>query len=204
LTLSLALSLATVHTTFAAKPVEKQWESLFNGKDLSGWVIKIAGHPLNENYKNTFRVEDNVLKVSYEEYERFDNEFGHLFYKTPFTNYHLKFDYRFTGEQPPGAPAWAVRNSGVMFHSQSPESMRLDQWFPVCVELQTLGGNGIDERPTGNMCSPGSHITLNGKLNKEHCINSISPTYHGDQWVNLELIVKGGQIKHIVNGETVF
>ena len=31
------------------------WELLFNGKDLTGWDIKIKDHPINENYKNTFR-----------------------------------------------------------------------------------------------------------------------------------------------------
>lgn len=201
---SLTLTLTIVNSAFAGNSEGEQWESLFNGKDLSGWAIKIAGHPLNENYKNTFRVVDGVLTISYDAYERFENDFGHLFYKTPFSNYHLKLDYRFTGEQTPGAPEWAYRNAGVMLHSQSPESMRLDQWFPVCVELQILGGNGKEERPTGNMCSPASHITLKGKLNKEHCIYSSSPTFHGDQWVNLQLIVKDGQIKHIINGETVF
>lgn len=203
-TFSLALSLTIANSAFAANTDAEQWESLFNGKDLSGWAMKIAGHPLNENYKNTFHVENGVIKISYDEYERFENDFGHLFYTTPFSNYHLKLDYRFTGEQTPGAPEWAFRNAGVMFHSQSPESMRLDQWFPVCVELQILGGNGKDERTTGNMCSPGSHITLDGKLNKEHCIYTNSPTYHGDQWVSLELIVKDGHITHIINGKTVF
>lgn len=188
----------------AAHANTSEWISLFNGKDLTGWTPKIAGQPLGENYKNTFRAEDGVLKVSYDQYKVFDNDFGHLFYAKPFSNYHLRLQYRFTGEQTPGAPEWAIRNAGVMFHAQAPESMRVEQYFPVCVELQTLGGNGKDPRTTGNMCSPGSHVTIDGKIATEHCIYTNSETYHGDQWVNLELIVDNGKIQHIINGKTVF
>lgn len=199
-----ATQLLVTQAALAGHANTSGWISLFNGKDLSGWTPKIAGQPLGENYKNTFRAEDGVLRVSYDQYKVFNNEFGHLFYKEPFSNYHLRLDYRFTGEQTPGAPAWALRNAGVMFHSQAPQSMRVDQSFPVCVELQTLGGNGKDPRTTGNMCSPGSHITLDGKVVTDHCITSNSETYHGDQWVRLELIVNGGKIQHIINGNTVF
>jgi hypothetical protein len=52
---------------------------LFNGKDLEGWKIKVTGHKLNDNYANTFRVEDGILKVAYDNYEKFDRKFGHIF-----------------------------------------------------------------------------------------------------------------------------
>ncbi len=183
---------------------ENEWKSLFNGKDLKDWVIKIAGQEAGVNYKNTFRAEDGILRVSYEDYEKFEGDFGHIFYKTPFENYHFRAQYRFLGDQTPGAPDWAFRNSGLMFHAQDPFSMRKDQAFPVCLELQTLGGNGKEERATGNLCTPGSHVHIDGKLDTRHCIFSNSPTYHGDQWVNLELIVEGDNIQHIINGKTVF
>jgi hypothetical protein len=178
-----------------------QWISLFNGKDLQGWTPKFAGRELNENYKNTFRVEDGLLKVSYDQYDKFNSEFGHLFYKDKFSHYILRVEYRFVGDQAPGAPQWAFRNSGVMVHSQSPESMGKDQSFPVSIETQFLGGNGRDERPTGNLCTPGTHVVMNGELITRHCTNSRSKTYHGDQWVTMEIEVHGDSlIKHIVNG----
>ena len=83
-----------------------KWVSLFNGKNLDGWKPKVAGHALNENYHNTFRVEDGLLKVVYDGYERFDRKFGHLFYQTPFTHYRLRVEYRFVGDQVPGGPGW--------------------------------------------------------------------------------------------------
>jgi hypothetical protein len=183
---------------------ENSWISLFNGKNLDGWKVKIAGYGLNDNYQNTFRVENGVLKVSYDQYENFNGEFGHLFYKDIFSHYRLRIEYRFVGAQVPGGPDWAFRNSGVMLHCQSPESMAKEQSFPVSIEAQFLGGNGKDERSTGNLCSPGTHVVMNGQLITQHCINSRSKTFHGDQWVTMEVEVHGDStIKHIVNGEVV-
>jgi hypothetical protein len=183
---------------------QARWISLFNGKDLKGWTPKITGYELGNNYGNTFRVEDGVLKVCYDQYDKFDGRFGHLFYETPFSCYRLRLQYRFVGEQTPGGPGWALRNSGIMLHCQSPQSMRKAQDFPVSIEAQLLGGNGKDERPTGNMCSPGTHVVINDQLVTQHCVNSHSKTYHGEQWVTMEVEVHGnGIIKHIVNGETV-
>lgn len=188
---------------FAAGPGE--WIQLFNGKDLDGWKVKITGHELNDNYNNTFRVEDGVLKVGYDKYDKFGGKFGHLFYEKPFSNYILRLEYRFVGDQCPGGPGWALRNSGIMIHGQSPESMGKDQSFPVSVEVQLLGGSGKGTRPTANVCTPGTHVVIDGKLVTRHCIPSRSKTYHGDQWVTVEVEVHGNRlIKHVVNGKLVF
>ncbi|TWU24763.1 3-keto-disaccharide hydrolase [Bythopirellula polymerisocia] len=181
------------------------WIKLFNGEDLTGWTPKIKGYPAGENFADTFRVEDGVLKVSYDNYVGdFKDRFGHLFYNQPFSNYVLKLEYRIVGEQTPNAPAWALRNSGIMIHGQKPESMTLDQDFPVSIEVQLLGGDGTHTRHTGNLCTPGTHVVKNGKLLTQHCVNSTSPTYHGDQWVTAEVEVDGSKlIRHKINGEVV-
>jgi hypothetical protein len=185
-------------------PTKEGWIALFNGKDLDGWTPKIKGYDLGDNFGDTFRVENGVLKVSYDRYTRFDDRFGHLFYKTPFSHYRLRIEYRFVGGQCPGGPSWAFRNSGVMLHGQPPESMGKDQDFPTSIEVQFLGGNGRDKRPTANVCTPGTNIVMGGKLIKEHCTDSRSKTFHGDQWVTVEAEVHGnGAIKHFVNGELV-
>jgi len=184
--------------------VPEDWIQLFNGKDLQGWDIKISGYDLNDNFNNTFRVEDGVLKASYDKYSDFDSQFGHIFHQQKFSNYILAAEYRFIGDQVTGGPGWAFRNNGLMFHSQSAQSMQRDQNFPISVEVQLLGGNGSDERSTANLCTPGTHVVLNGQLFEPHCINSSSKTYHGDQWVRVEVLVLGDSIiKHIVEGDTV-
>ena len=181
-----------------------QWISLFNGHDLDGWQVKIASHELGENFGNTFRVEDGAMTTSYDQYENFDGQYGHIFYKEPFSHYRLRLEYRFIGEQATGGEGWAFRNSGIMVHGQSPESMAKDQDFPISIEIQLLGGNGTDDRTTANMCSPGTHVEIDGQLVTEHCINSSSKTYHGDQWVSVEIVVLGDSlIQHIVEGDTV-
>ncbi|MFZ5829227.1 MAG: 3-keto-disaccharide hydrolase [Planctomycetota bacterium] len=202
---------AMLFVFFAASPLlaadvaDGEWIQLFNGKDLTGWKPKIRGYELGDNYANTFRVEDGVLKVGYDGYKSFDNKFGHLFYEKPFSNYILRVEYRFVGEQCPGGPGWALRNSGAMIHGQAPETMEKDQDFPVSIEVQLLGGNGKDERPTANVCTPGTHYVENGKLITRHCNNSTSNTFHGDQWVTLEVEVHGSEvIRHFINGEKVF
>ena len=199
-----AIELVGFHARAQDQPSKEGWISLFNGKNLDGWKPKIKGYELGENFADTFRVENGVLKVAYDKYPRFDGRFGHLFYKTPFSHYRLRIVYRFVGDQCRGGPSWAFRNSGVMIHGQSPESMRKDQDFPVSVEVQFLGGNGRDKRSTGNVCTPGTNIVMGGKLITQHCTDSKSKTYHGDQWVAVEVEVHGnGVVKHIVDGETV-
>lgn len=181
------------------------WKSLFNGKDIDDWTVKIHHHAVGVNFGNTFRVGDSMIKVRYDGYNNFDNQFGHLYYKTPFSWYHLVVEYRFTGQQHKGAPSYTLRNSGVMFHSQHPGTMPVEQDWPLSIEMQFLGGLADGKpRPTGNMCSPGTDIIYNGKIATDHCINSTSKTYDGEQWVRAELLVYGDSlIKHVINGDTV-
>lgn len=180
------------------------WIQLFNGKDLKDWMVKISGYPLNENFGNTFRVEDNLLKVRYDGYNDFQEKFGHLFYKEKFGYYVLGLEYRFVGDQVPGGPGWAIRNSGAMLHCQDPKTMLKDQDFPISIEVQLLGGNGKDERPTANLCTPGTNVVMDEKLFTNHCISSNSKTYHGDQWVRVEVLVLGDSLmEHFVEGQSV-
>ena len=192
--------------TVAAQPHahSEQWKPLFNGRNLDGWTPKFRGCELGENYNDTFRVEDGVLKVCYDKYEKFDSRFGHLFYKDTFSHYRLRVEYRFVGQQCAGGPGWAFRNSGIMIHGQSAESMGKDQSFPVSIEVQLLGGGGSGQRPTANLCTPGTHVVLGGALFTPHCTNSRSKTYHGDQWVSVELVVRGNErIQHLIDGQVV-
>jgi hypothetical protein len=181
------------------------WLPLFNGQDLAGWTPKIRGHEAGVNFADTFRVEDGVLKVAYDKYAGpFRGRYGHLFFEKPFSHYLLRVEYRFVGQQAERGPGWALRNSGVMLHGQTPESMTKDQEFPVSIEVQFLGGDGKNARPTANLCTPGTHVVMNGQLHTQHCTNSTSDTFHGEQWVTAEIEVHGHRlIRHNVNGKTV-
>lgn len=179
----------------------EEWIDLFDGKTLEGWDVKISGYELNDNFGETFRVENGLMKIRYDQYDLFSNRFGHIFYSEPFSHYRLEVVYRFTGKQLPDGPGWAYRNNGIMFHSQPAGSMERNQDFPVSIEFQLLGGDGENERPNGSVCTPGTHIVMDGEKKMAHCTSSGGPTHHGDQWVTAELVVHGSTLaRHILSG----
>ncbi|MFT3725436.1 MAG: DUF1080 domain-containing protein [Hyphomonadaceae bacterium] len=181
----------------------EHWRSLFDGKTLAGWTPKIRGFPLGENYRDTFRVKDGAIVVSYDKYDQFGERFGHLFYQTPFKAYRLRLEYRFSTEHPADTPAWAIANSGVMIYGQDPKTMAVDDSFPVSVEAQILGPAPGQERFNGNMCSPGTNVVMNGKLETTHCINSKYVADPNGQWIQFEVEVsREGVVTQKVNGVT--
>lgn len=183
---------------------KEEWIQLFDGVSLNGWTPKIRGYAYGENAFNTFQVRDGAITVSYDGYNKFEERFGHLFYASPFSYYKMVVEYRFIGEQVADGPGWAFRNSGIMIHSPPGETMLIDQDFPISIEVQLLGGNGVDERTNANLCTPGTNVVMSGELVTNHCINSSSKTYHGDDWVRAEIIVLGdSMISHVLDGEVV-
>ena len=201
---SIVIFTIILFVNFNCKKTEKKtenWVKIFNGKDLNDWTIKINGFELNYNYNNTFRVENEVIKVSYDQYDTFTNQFGHLFYKTPFSNYRFRLQYRFTGEQARGGQGWATKNSGIMIHCQDPKSMLVNQGFPISLEVQLLGGVKENEpRSSGNLCTPGTHVTMNEKMITEHCIKANCKTYYGEEWITAEVLVNNDSITHYIDG----
>lgn len=183
---------------------EHPWIRLFNGKDLEGWTAKFAGHPCGKNAHDTFRVENGILKACYDGYGKFDKQYGHLFTNIAYSRYILRMEYRFTGRMMADAPGYVNLNSGVMIHSQSPQSMGVEQGFPVSLEFQFLADEGKGKRPTGNVCTPGTNLEMDGKLVTDHIVRSSAPTFPADEWVKIEIEVHGNeQVIHRVNGSEV-
>ena len=179
---------------------DADWRELFNGRNLDGWVVKLANHELGDNYADTFRVQDGSIRVVYDKYGEFGARFGHLFYRQKLSHYVLSLEYRFFGEQVRGGPGYARLNSGVMIHSQAPETILRDQDWPISVEAQFLAG----DRTTMNVCTPGTEIFMHGEMVKAHCTNSTSKIYGNDQWVSVQIEVLGSRrVRHLVGGEVV-
>jgi hypothetical protein len=203
--LAVALGLGQLAHSQTPAPAEgPEWHSLFNGHDLSGWTIKIAKHPLNENYRDTFRVEDGVIKVAYDKYGKFDEQFGHLYSNLAYSRYILRLEYKITGKAVPDSPPWAKLNSGVMIHSQSPLSLELDQAWPASMEFQFLAMGSAAGKQTGNVCTPGTNLEMGGKLITDHIIDSTAKMPAVDEWVGVEVEVHGNdEVIHRVNGVEV-
>lgn len=185
-------------------PAQEEWVKIFNGENLNGWTVKIAHHEVGDNYADTYRIEDGIMRVAYDKHTDFGERFSHIYWHEPLSHYRLLVEYRFTGELMHDAPNYARRNSGLMIHSQAPETMPKDQNFPISVEAQFLGGEGNEVRHTMNVCTPGTEIYMNGTMVEAHCTQSTSKTYAGDQWVTVEVEVLGNEsVKHIIDGEVV-
>ncbi|AOS45948.1 hypothetical protein Verru16b_03039 [Lacunisphaera limnophila] len=200
-------ALLLAFAVLACRPLsaEEGWIPLFNGKDLTGWTPKFAKHPLGENFADTFRVEDGILKVAYDRYDKFDRQFGHLYTNLPYSHYLLRLEYRFTGTPMPDAPEWAGRNSGVMLHAASPLTMTVEQEWPVSMEVQFLCTDTQAGRQTGNVCTPGTHLEFDGRLNTAHIIDAHDSTLSPmETWVAVEVEVRGhDEIIHRINGVEV-
>ncbi len=200
----IAAALSAVFIISSASADEPKWIPLFNGKDLTGWTIKIAKHPLGENFADTFQIEDGILKVSYDGYDKFDQQYGHLFTNLAYSHYILRMEYRFTGKMMPDAPKYVNLNSGVMIHAQPPQSMRFDQGFPSSLEMQFLADEGKGPRSTGNLCTPGTHVEMDVQLFTQHIAKSSAPTFPAEEWVRAEVEVHGNdEIIHRINGVEV-
>lgn len=188
----------------AAPAPEAKWERIFDGKTLAGWTPKITGRAVGEDPLGMFTVHDGAIRVSHANYTKFEGEFGHLFWKTPLKAYRIRFEYRLFGDSLPGIQRWQASNSGLMFHSQAPETMRRDQQFPVSLEMQLLGVPRPTQEPTGNLCTPGTTVVFDGKRDPRHCILSASPLLPVGRWTRVELeVLPNGEITHFIDGKAV-
>ena len=191
----------------ATKPETRasEWVSIFDGESLDGWTPKIAGYPLGENFGDTFRVEDGMIKARFDQYgDDFAQRYGLLVYETPYEHYRLRLEYRFTGEQTPGGEDWAELNSGVIYHIQPLETIPQDAGFPVALEAQFLA-EGAHAPTTGNMCSLETSVVVKNERPDDHCILSDIPARPKDHWVRFELeAAPGGIFRHYIDGELAF
>lgn len=207
---SFALLCAACSTVGPPAPLlgttSEDWEVIFDGETLDGWTPKISGQQLGEDEASFFQVVDGVLKVAYPPDARFERDFGHLFFERSLSAYSLAFEYRFVGDQVAEGPAWAFRNSGLMVHAQDPTSMGIDQSFPVSIEAQLLGSSASEpERPTANICTPGTHAVVDGTLMAKHCQRSTTIGPRLGEWQAFRIDVDAGQFVRLsIDGEEAF
>ena len=101
-------------------------QSLFNGKDLSGWHVDVPELDKNPQVVSPFLIRNGLL-VS------MGNPNGHLITDAIHQNYRLEVEYRFAGK--PG-------NCGVLVHASTPRA--LYSMFPKSIEVQMMHQNAGD------------------------------------------------------------
>ena len=182
---ALLVALASSGAARADEPVR----SLFNGEDLSGWVVTIDPNP--ESYSpearpdRVFRVEDGMIHVSGERY-------GCLSTNREFANYRLLVEFRWGDRRwPPRADV--KRDSGILVHASGP-----DKFWTKSIECQ------IQEGDTGDFwLVDGTSLIVDGEVQtnyKEKSEDAENPT---GEWNTVEVICDGDTVTNIVNGKVV-
>ena len=170
----LIASLGGIQQAEAAPPDSGKWISLFNGKDLEGWTPKIKGYDAGENYAEHLPGRGRRAQGLLRQYPQVRRQVrAPVLQEASSRTIACGSSIGSWATSAPAGPAWAIRNSGVMIHCQSPESMRKDQDFPVSIEVQFLGRRrqGRSGRPATS-ARPGTNIVMDGKLITQHCTDS--------------------------------
>lgn len=123
LLIAVVLGFAGCKSTSTSK---SKGQSLFNGKDLSGWHVDVPEMDKNPNAINPFIVRNGLL-VS------LGTPGGHLITDAIHQNYRLEIEYRFAGK--PG-------NCGALVHASTPRA--LYSMFPKSIEVQMMHQNAGD------------------------------------------------------------
>ena len=191
--LVLAIGVAAACASTPREPPRQQ-QSLFNGKDLTGWHVDVPAADSNVRLRNPFLVRNGML-VSLGEPP------GHLISDSSYRDYRLEVEYRF-----PAAPG----NAGVLVHASTPRA--LYGMFPRSIEVQMEHGNAGDfwciledihvpdmERRRG---PPSAWGTTEGKARRILNLTDNSEKPLGE-WNSMVVEAVGRAIRVWVNGDLV-
>jgi hypothetical protein len=157
----------------------QNFKPLFNGKDLTGWKFHLKDDKADP--LKTFVVKNGVIEVS-----GFPN--GYLYTDKSYTNYVLRYSWRFPKEQ----PEKTTLNSGLLVHIQEPH-----QVWPKSVEPQ---GRYKDH---GKIFFPGwPKDHKNEATYNEEAKNKAAKAMH--EWNTTEVTCKAdGSLEVRINGTLV-
>lgn len=188
------LILAACMATTSRCASERQPQSLFNGRDLSGWDVDVPVTDSSMRLRNPFVVRNGLL-VSLGEPR------GHLLTDASYRDYRLEIEYRFSAT--PG-------NAGVLVHASTPRA--LYGMFPRSIEVQMESGNAgdfwciLEDIHVPNMEArrgpPAGWGTTEGKLRRIRNLTDNSEKPVGE-WNTMVIEVVGRSIKVWVNGDLV-
>lgn len=145
---------------------------LFNGKDLSNWVLFLKDPAVDP--ASVFTVQNGVIHIK-------GDPFGYMRTKDVYSDYQLHVEWRYPGE---------LSNSGVFIHAQTPDTI----WLK-CFECQLKAGSAGDF-----VCMNGAKMNEmknNSRVVAKMAASSEKPA---GEWNTMEVTCKANIIEVSVNG----
>ena len=121
-------------------PTEKI--ALFNGENYDGWDLWMKKDPFAKPAEEVFTVKDGAMHITGE-------GFGGCTTKEAYKDYHLKMQFRFTGEGFAGRKG-KTADGGLLFHCVGPEGVYGGIWH-LSFECNIIQGRTGDLIVVGNM-----------------------------------------------------
>lgn len=218
-------------STTPAQSKEAGWKPLFNGTNLDGFYIFLGKGPKNADPNHYVQIEGGVLHMYRGKPDGSAQLFGYLSTESEFENYHLRFEYQW-GTNRFGSRATAKRDAGVIYHMFGNDTVwpngvecqvqegDVGDIFTVNTRVATTVDSATTNVTTFTMTNAAGIISTNsriaptyldagrgGVLFQQGVANSIRRVMRGqmqehDGWNTVEVVVRGDEATHIVNGRT--
>jgi hypothetical protein len=174
------LFLMTITCSLFAGRLSAQTETLFNGKDLSGWNFIVDGNKASA--EAVFSVQDGALLIQ-------GNPFGYMYTKKKYKDYVLELEWRWVNE---------ATNSGIFL---SIAKVQKGNPFPNGIECQLkagragdlvlLGGSNLEEYVTPAEGRPEFPVVQKREASNEKPVG---------EWNKARIEVRDGKMTIYING----
>ncbi len=195
---------------------KEKWDSLFNGRDLTGWYTFLQKHGKDRDPDHVIAIEDGAIHLYKDTAERSEVVMGYISTEKEYGNYHLRFQYRWGTKK--FQPRYALkRDAGLYYHLNGPDAV-----WPRGLQFQieqtnvgdliTLFGFALDtwidpktrddvQATFQDSEKGGQARVLGGKgiAYQKH----LAGEFEVDGWNTIEIIAKGNTTVHILNGHVV-
>lgn len=179
--------------TFSCANAQHGEGLVFNGKDLNGWYSFLTSQGKNKDPEKVFDIENGLLHIS-------GKEFGYICTEKPFKDFHLIVEFKW-GEKkyPPRDADTTKRDNGILYFV--PLNAKDTVW-PKGVECQIQEGDVGDFWMVDSATIVVDGVRTVPKDYNRAAKKKDAENKHGE-WNRVEVMVKDGIIKHLVNGVPV-
>jgi len=218
LTLTIALAAGMILST-PASAADDGWNPLFNGKDLTGWYTFLQEHGRDSDPDGIITIEDGAIHLYKNVEDGSRVVMGYIGTEKEYGDYHLRLQYRFGAKK--FEPRYNLKkDAGLYYHITGPDAvwprslqyqieetnvgdiialfgMKLDTWVDPKTREAVM-----PDYPTFLDPERGGVPRVLGDKGIEYQGHA-AEAVEKDGWNDVELIVRGTEITHILNGQVV-